>query len=259
MATGALRDSTANAAIATTGILGPKDVDGIPAGTICFAWAFQMADGCHVFSHQQRFSGGRCEVQKRATEYALQCLAHFHARAQGEKGELSDDRDPQELRSRSYPIREDMAYQLKVWRFERVGWYVLVLVVVLGLVGVFSRGLISSRDVSSDDGKIRVEYEMFHRNGSTNPMKISVHATPDSTVELALAGQLLEGFSIETLQPEPLRSRSSSQGIKLWLQTDLDGQATLYLTLRGDGLGFFRSQIASPGTHGVKLEQFIFP
>jgi PncC family amidohydrolase len=89
MATGALRDSTAHAAIATTGILGPDDVDGIPAGTICFAWAFQTTDKCHVFSHQHRFSGGRCEVQKQATEYALQWLAHFHERVlQGEKGEL---------------------------------------------------------------------------------------------------------------------------------------------------------------------------
>ncbi|WP_027613501.1 hypothetical protein [Pseudomonas sp. URIL14HWK12:I6] len=172
---------------------------------------------------------------------------------------MSDDRDHPELRSRSYPIREDMAYQLKVWRFERVGWYVLVLVVVLALVGLFSRGLISSREVRSDVGKIRVEYEMFHRNGSTNSMKVSVNATPDTAVELELAGQLLEGFSIETLQPEPLRSRSSSQGIRLWLQTDLDGQAKLYITLRGDGLGFYRSQIFSPGTNGIKLVQFIFP
>jgi hypothetical protein len=172
---------------------------------------------------------------------------------------MNDDRDHPELRSRSYPIREDMSYQLKVWRFERVGWYVLVFVVVLGLVGLFSRGLISSRDVRSDDGKIRLEYEMFHRNGSTNSMKVSVDATPDTAVELELAGQLLEGFSIETLQPEPIRSRSSSQGIKLWLQTDLNGRATLYITLRGDGVGLFRSQIASPGTNGVKLEQFIFP
>lgn len=172
---------------------------------------------------------------------------------------MSDDRDHPELCSRNYPIREDMTYQLKVWRFERVGWYVLVLLVVLGLAGLFSRGMISSRDVLTDDGKMRVEYEMFHRNGSTNAMKISVKATPDSAVELELAGQLLEGFSIESLQPEPLRSRSSSQGIRLWLQTDLNGQATLYFTLRGDGLGRFRSQIALPGTHGVNLDQFIFP
>ena len=88
MATGALRDSTAHAAIATTGILGPDDVDGIPAGTICFAWAFQTTGECHVFSHQHRFSGGRCEVQMQATEYALQWLAPFHERVlQGEKVE----------------------------------------------------------------------------------------------------------------------------------------------------------------------------
>ena len=172
---------------------------------------------------------------------------------------MSKDSYNADLRSREHPIREDMTYQLKVWRFERVGWYVLVLVVLMGLMGVFSRGLLSSRDVRSEDGKVRVEYEMFHRNGSTNSMKITLSSTPDSQAELELAGQLLEGFSIETLQPEPLRSRSSSQGIRLWLQTDLDGQATLYITLRGDGLGFYRSQISSPGINGIKLVQFIFP
>lgn len=172
---------------------------------------------------------------------------------------MNDDADHADLRSRDQPIHEDMTYQLKVWRFERVGWYVLVLVVVMGLLGAFSRGMLSSRDVRSDDGKVRVEYEMFHRNGSTNPMKVSVSSTPDSPVELELAGQLLNGFSIETLQPEPLRARSSSEGIRLWLQTDADGRATLYMTLRGDGLGLFRTRIGSPGTHGVQLDQFIFP
>jgi PncC family amidohydrolase len=88
MARGALRDSTAHAAIATTGILGPDDIDGIPAGTICFAWAFQSNEECYVFSHKHRFFGERCQVQAEATEYALKWLPHFHRRARvGEKGE----------------------------------------------------------------------------------------------------------------------------------------------------------------------------
>lgn len=87
MAIGALRDSTANVAVATTGILGPDDVDGIAAGTVCFAWAFQL-DGQHaVFTRQQWFPGSRVEVQQRASEFALQQLPHFHQRAQrGERG-----------------------------------------------------------------------------------------------------------------------------------------------------------------------------
>lgn len=94
MASSALRDSTANVAVATTGILGPEDVDGIPAGTICFAWAFQTAQGQRVFSQQQRFFGTRSEVQLLAAEHALKRLSHFHQRALAGEQDLgaSDER-----------------------------------------------------------------------------------------------------------------------------------------------------------------------
>lgn len=92
MAVGALRDSTANVAVATTGILGPEDVDGIPAGTICFAWAYQTGQGQCVFSRQLRFSGTRSEVQLLAAEHALKLLPHFHQRAlAGEQGQGARD------------------------------------------------------------------------------------------------------------------------------------------------------------------------
>jgi len=80
MSLGALRDSPANVALATTGILGPDDVDGIPAGTICFAWAFQTDQGQSVFTRQLRFFGSRCEVQRQAAEHALESLSQFHHR-----------------------------------------------------------------------------------------------------------------------------------------------------------------------------------
>lgn len=172
---------------------------------------------------------------------------------------MKNDSDHPDLRSRQFPFREDMAYQLKVWRFERWGWSTFVLFVALGLLGLFSRGLISSQDVRSGDATVRVEYEMFHRNGSTNSMKISVRTTPESMVELDMTGELLDGFSIETIQPQPLYARSSAQGIRWRMQADSQGQANLYLTLRGDGLGLFRSGVRSAGSSDVKLTQFIFP
>ncbi|MFJ3366556.1 hypothetical protein [Pseudomonas sp. NPDC086251] len=172
---------------------------------------------------------------------------------------MNDNVEHSDLRSRGYPIREDMSYQLKVWRFERCGWYLLVLVVVLSLAGLFSRGMLSSRDVSSVDGKLRVEYEVFHRNGSTNSMTISLRGAPGTPLEFELVGELLEGFSIETVQPQPIRTRSSAKGIRLWVQADNEGLAVVYFTLRGDGLGLFRSSIASPGSSRVNLDQFIYP
>jgi PncC family amidohydrolase len=87
MAIGALRDSPASIAVSTTGLLGPEDVDGIPAGTVCFAWAFMVEQQMAVFSRKQRFSGSRDSVLRQASLYALQQLPSFHqAVLNGERG-----------------------------------------------------------------------------------------------------------------------------------------------------------------------------
>lgn len=87
MAQGALHDSKADVAVATTGILGPDDVDGIPAGTICFAWAYRAGEGLSLFSRKERFVGSREQVQMYAAVHALKLLPYFHQRAlAGEKG-----------------------------------------------------------------------------------------------------------------------------------------------------------------------------
>lgn len=91
MALGALQDSTANVAVATTGILGPDDVDGIPAGTICFAWAFQAQGVKSVFTQERYFSGRRCEVQTQATEYAMCQIPHFHRLAAGSESDNANE------------------------------------------------------------------------------------------------------------------------------------------------------------------------
>ncbi|VEF11922.1 Uncharacterised protein [Pseudomonas fluorescens] len=172
---------------------------------------------------------------------------------------MKNESDDSDYHSRDYPLHEDMSFQVKVWTFERLGWYVLVLVVVLAMLGLFSRGPLSAREVKASDGKISVEYELFHRNGSVNPMKINVLGAPGATVELELKGELLEGFSVETMQPEPVRASSGGQGMRLFLQTDTEGRASIYLTLRGDGLGLFKTRITSPGAITVSLDQFIYP
>lgn len=80
MAIGALRDSPANVAIATTGLCGTEDMDGIPAGTVCFAWGFSGQQRLAVFTRRYRFFGDRAAMQQQAAWYALQRLAHFHQR-----------------------------------------------------------------------------------------------------------------------------------------------------------------------------------
>ncbi len=82
MALGALRDSEANVAVATTGVAGPDPMDDIPPGTVCFAWAFGVGGKAALFSRTERFSGDRQAVIRQAACHALAALKGFHQRAQ---------------------------------------------------------------------------------------------------------------------------------------------------------------------------------
>lgn len=83
MAQGALRDSPAQVAVATTGLLGPDSIDGIPPGTVCFAWAYHLDGAVKVFSRKERFIGSREQVQVLAAEYALKGVVRFLDEAVG--------------------------------------------------------------------------------------------------------------------------------------------------------------------------------
>jgi len=72
MASGALNNSRAQAALAISGIAGPGGgTEEKPVGTVCIAWAF--ANGA-VASEKRVFAGDRREVRQQAVERALQGL-----------------------------------------------------------------------------------------------------------------------------------------------------------------------------------------
>lgn len=72
MAHGALRHSTAQVALAVSGIAGPGGgTPEKPVGTVCFAWA--TTDG-RILATRQYFPGDRDEVRAQAVRVALQGL-----------------------------------------------------------------------------------------------------------------------------------------------------------------------------------------
>lgn len=164
-----------------------------------------------------------------------------------------------DLHSRRYPVNEDMALQRKVWRFERWGWYGLIVLIALTLAGLFSKGPLSTADVRSADGQLRVEHQRFLRNGASDVLVIHLQGKAREPLEVAIRGELLRGFNVEMLQPQPLKASTAGEGVKLWLLSDNDGKAVLYLTLRSDGVGSFVTQVALATGASVRFSQFIYP
>ena len=161
--------------------------------------------------------------------------------------------------SRSEPIQENMPMQQRVWRFERVGWYVLVLIVLLAVAGLFGNGPLSDAEVMSQDGRLKVEYQRLSRSGTTDNLFITVQGIPGQPVTVELEGSLLRKASIETIQPEPQMSMSHGPALLLQLGTSKDGRATLYLTLRSEHVGTLEGIVRAGPQSAVNFSTFLYP
>jgi len=165
----------------------------------------------------------------------------------------------QEMLDRKHPIAEDISLQRKVWKFQRAGWYVLVAVVILTLLGLFSRGPLSTLQTVSGLGDLTVEYERFYRGGGANPMVVQATGQPGKEITLLISKPMLDGFSIESIQPQPVSSMGSPQGLSLTFPPDKSGQVTLFISWRSNGIGLFKSQISIVGGGYIPVTQFIYP
>ncbi|TDV62596.1 hypothetical protein [Pseudomonas sp. LP_7_YM] len=169
------------------------------------------------------------------------------------------DMHSQEFSSRSYPIQEDMAQQRKAWRFERIGWVGLILLIGLTLAGLFSKGPLSQVEPATADGRLQVKYERFSRNGAQDDLIITSKGAAYEILYLVLGSELLEGVSIEGLNPQPEPLRSEGRDLVIPMKADRNGLATLYLTVRSNGVGLYRGSMHLIGGENLPVPKFIYP
>lgn len=166
---------------------------------------------------------------------------------------------PDDLRERGHPVQESMRVQRRLWVLERVGSWLLLLVVLLTLLGLFSKGLLSSVEASGAQGRLHVAYERFLRNGATSTLVIDVKGAPGETLRLDLEGEMLEGGTLESIHPQPATGATHrGTGMRLQLRPDAQGHARIHFSVRADGVGLYRSRVLGGG-EVVDLSQFIYP
>ena len=117
-----------------------------------------------------------------------------------------------ETRKADLELIEDLHFEKKEWRAQRIAWFIMALLITLGLIGLFGVGALSSRTISSADGALKLKYDRFDRWQAPSTLQFQLRSPEQTSARLWISGNFLQTVKVESIVPAPERVEVSNGG-----------------------------------------------
>ena len=153
-------------------------------------------------------------------------------------------------------VGEDLRFQRHWWRFEKIAWAFLAIVVALAFAGVFGRGPLSKAHKQSADGSLQVNYDWVERFGT--PSIITIHfgrsAIRNGSVQIWVSDSVIKELGNQRVVPQPSTSVTGDAGMAYTFATS-NNPDSIELTLEPAKIGQHRFTIRLLGSGTVDHPQ----
>lgn len=162
----------------------------------------------------------------------------------------------------SIQIDEDRDHARREWRMERIGWLVMALLLVAGLLGLFGYGPLSQGQ-AGDPGTLSVEYDHLQRASAPSEYRFTVAPSlvRDGELRLRFDDALLDEVDMESIIPEPKEVRSGP-GYTEFVFAVNPGKgppARVQFQFQQATFGHVRGNVTADGAAPLVIDQFIYP
>ena len=169
---------------------------------------------------------------------------------------------PQSKRVGSLEIGQDLDFQRKEWRVQRIGWGVMALIALAALVGLTGNGVLARATAGDPADPLRLEYARFDRMESPSTLEVQIagDAVDGEQIELWVDRDYIQGVLIEKIVPEPQEVRVAADGLHYVFAVDEPGQpVTVSFDLRHTEFGAKSGQIALADGPALDFGQLVYP
>jgi hypothetical protein len=159
-------------------------------------------------------------------------------------------------------VEEDLPFQQAEWRIERIGWVVMALVILAGLLGLLGSGPLSSAQAGGSDAGIEVQYDRFMRVEAARQLEIRLlpGSPAGGEARVMLDGDYVQRLHIERIQPEPNDTEVRSGGITYTFRVgDLNEPGVVVLSVKPMQMGLLRGRIGLDQREPVSLSHVVYP
>ncbi len=157
-------------------------------------------------------------------------------------------------------VGEDLGFQRRWWRFERVVWSFFGLVLLADLSGLLGKGPLANAERRTADGKLQVKYERVERENTPSIMTIlpGAAALHDGKFQFFVSDMVLKQLGAQRVIPQPEASVLGNGGVTYtFAATSMP--VTIQIELRPSSIGLHHFTMATTGGDEIKASTFVLP
>lgn len=161
-------------------------------------------------------------------------------------------------------VGEAPSIQHQEWWAYRIGWTLMALILLAGLLGVWGQGVVSRAEVTSPDGRLEVSYERFVRNQAATTLEIRFppRVAEQGTIHLFINQNYLTAHDVDAITPDPESVTVQGKDFVYEFQVHKDSPLTVSLDLHTDvdsGMGRLEAVFRGGSTGEVHFGQIVYP
>src|SRR5262249_50526641 len=127
-------------------------------------------------------------------------------RAVGPSHRMATGKNPQTPDDFVAGLTKPLSFQRREWRVQRLGWALMALIILAGLLGLFGNGPLAQRTLSN--GVLQLDFEWLARRDAQTSWTLRPRTPPaDGLYRVALDANWGQYFRIDAIQPWPSSTR----------------------------------------------------
>ncbi len=157
-------------------------------------------------------------------------------------------------------VGEDLEFQRRWWRFEKIVWTCFVLILIADLSGILGRGPLANAKAQTQDGSLRMKYERVLRENTASIVTILPQASTihDGKLQLFVSDSVVKQLGAQRIIPQPELSAVGGGGITYTFLASGDPM-TVQFELKPSFIGSHRFQIGIPGGEFLQASSVVLP
>jgi hypothetical protein len=153
-------------------------------------------------------------------------------------------------------IDQALDFQRRFGRVQRVAWWLLAVVPVAAMAGLFGGGLFGKVTAGSERARVTVTYDRFGRLTADTELELQF-ARPSRTTDVAISRAFLGRYDTSDVRPQPVHVRTLADAVVFTFAAAPGGRATFFL--QPDAVGSSSGTVSVTGGTPVHIKQLVYP